>query len=68
MIQADRSVSWGRQFIELFKRNITYLMRNPATVRMTFINASFVAFLVLALFYKVGDVDLSKDYELTKTR
>jgi ABC-2 type transporter len=68
MIQADRSVSGWKQFTEIFKRNITYLLRNPTTVRMTFINAAFISLVVLALFYKVGDVDLSKDTEGVKTR
>ena len=44
------------------------MIRNPATLRMTFINASFVALLVLALFFKVGDVDLSNDPFGTQTR
>jgi ABC-2 type transporter len=35
---------------------------------MTFINASFIALLVLALFYKVGDVNLKEDYEGKLTR
>ena len=68
MIQADRSVSGFRQFVEIFKRNLTYLLRNPATIRMTFLNTTFVALLVLALFYKVGDVDLVNDPEGKKTR
>ena len=63
MIQEGRSVTIWRQFSELFKRNFTYLMRNPSTVRMTFFNALFIALLVLALFFKVGDVSLQDDIE-----
>ena len=68
MIQADRSVGVMVQFNELFKRNLSYLLRNPATIRMTFINAAFVALLVLSLFYNVGNVYLKDDTEGKKTR
>lgn len=61
MISAERSVSGLKQFIELFKRNMTYLFRNPAIIRMTFFNTIFVALLVLALFWRVCDVDLAND-------
>jgi|APCry1669189034_1035192.scaffolds.fasta_scaffold532908_1 hypothetical protein len=61
MIQADRSVSGWMQFKELFKRNLSYLLRNPASIRMTFTNAAFVALLVLALFFKTGDVSFVDD-------
>jgi len=64
MISSDRSVGFCKQFSELFKRNITYLFRNPITLRMTFANTIFVALLVLILFYKVADIDLSEDYLL----
>jgi hypothetical protein len=48
---------------------MTYLFRNPAIIRMTIFNTVFVALLVLALFWKVCDVDLTKDtLELTLTR
>lgn len=68
MIQADRSVGICKQFTELFKRNLQYLLRNPATIRMTFVNASFIALLVLALFWQVGNVDLTNDIEGRLTR
>lgn len=56
MISADRTVSGFRQFVELFKRNGTYLLRNPVIIRMTFVSSSFIAILVLALFHGVADV------------
>ena len=68
MISTNRSVSCCKQFKELFKRNITYLFRNPITIRVTFVSTIFVALLTMALFYKVGAVDLEKDYFLEKTR
>ncbi len=69
MISADRSVDGWKQFSELFKRNMSYLFRNPAVIRMTFFNTVFVALLVLALFWKACDVDLSNDGKtLIKTR
>lgn len=69
MISADRSVGVCKQFIELFKRNMSYMFRNPAIIRMVFFNTVFVAGLVLALFWKVCDVDLSHDtLDLIKTR
>ena len=58
MISADRSVGSWKQFVELFKRNMSYLFRNPAVIRMTFFNTVFVALLVLSLFWRVCDVDL----------
>ena len=58
MISADRSVSGWRQFSELFKRNIKYLLRNEATMRVTFFNGSFIALLLLCLYFKMSDVDL----------
>ena len=32
-----------------------YLLRNPVVIRMTFVQSTFVALLVLALFWKVAD-------------
>lgn len=43
-------------------------MRNPTTIRMTFINATFIALIVLALFFHVAKVDLSNDLEGKETR
>lgn len=69
MISAERSVGGFKQFVELFKRNLTYSFRNPATIRMTIFNTVFVAVLVIALFWKVCKVDLTNDnLELTLTR
>jgi hypothetical protein len=68
MISEGRSVSGWTQFVELFKRNSTYLLRNPATIRMTFVNAAFIALLVLALFFKVADIYLGDDIFFDKTR
>lgn len=68
MISADRSVSGWRQFMELFKRNVAYLLRNPVSIKMTFIHASFVSLLVLALYFHVANVDLGDDLEGMKTR
>lgn len=67
MISDERSVSGWTQFVELFKRNSMYLLRNPATIRMTFVNAAFLALLVLALFFKIADIYLGNDYFFEKT-
>ena len=61
MISTNRSVSCCKQFKELFKRNITYLFRNPITIRVTFVSTIFVGLLTMILFFKVGDVNLKND-------
>ena len=68
MISTNRSVSGCKQFNELFKRNITYLFRNPITIRVTFISTAFTSLLTMILFYKVAGVDLTDDNRLTQTR
>ncbi len=67
MISTNRSVSGCKQFNELFKRNITYLFRNPITIRVTFISTAFTSLLTMILFYKVAGVDLTDDNRLTQT-
>jgi hypothetical protein len=42
---------------------MSYLFRNPAVIRMVIFNTIFVAGLVLALFWKVCNVDLTHDTE-----
>jgi hypothetical protein len=67
MISTNRSVSGCKQFNELFKRNITYLFRNPITIRVTFISTAFTALLTMILFYQVAAVDLTHDNLLVQT-
>ena len=56
MISEDRSVSKWKQFKLLFIRNLQYLLRNPSSIRMTFVNSVVVALLVLMLFWQVANV------------
>ena len=67
MISTNRSVSGCKQFSELFKRNITYLLRNPVTIRVTFVSTTFIAFLTMILFWQVSAVDLTHDDYLKLT-
>lgn len=54
MIQEQRSVSRCTQFVEVFRRNLKYLFRNPVLLRFTIFNAIVIALLTLSLFYHVG--------------
>ena len=45
---------------------MSYLLRNPATLRVTFVNSAFVSFLVLALFYNVGNEDTEASFYNTR--
>eukprot|EP00347_Sterkiella_histriomuscorum_P018132 403346668 len=56
IIQEKRSVSTWVQFRELFKRNLKYLLRNPRTLNATLFNSIFIGLLVLAIYFKVGDM------------
>lgn len=67
MISNNRSVSGCKQFSELFKRNITYLFRNPITIRVTIISTAFTALLTMILFWQVCAVDLTHDDYLQQT-
>ncbi len=62
IIQEQRSVTTWVQFREIFKRNMKYMLRNPKTLNAAFFNSIFIALLVLALFYKVGDYTRADSY------
>lgn len=62
-IQEKRTVTTWVQFREIFKRNLTYLLRNPRTLNAAFFNAIFVGLMVLSLFYKVGDYTRSRTFD-----
>jgi len=51
------------QFREIFMRNLTYMLRNPRTLNAAFFNSVFIALLILALFYKVGDYTRATTYK-----
>ena len=54
-LAADRNVSSLTQFIELFKRNLQYLVRNPRGLKGVFFNGVFSGLLQLALYWHIGD-------------
>lgn len=60
-IEENRSVSTWKQFSLLFERNVRYILKNPASVRSIFFNSIFSAFLIVNLFWKVGDIDKAKN-------
>jgi hypothetical protein len=68
MISSDRSVSGWKQFSELFKRNFSYLMRNKVSIQVLVANASIIALVMLALFFRIAGITLSDDLLLEKTR
>ena len=43
------------QFTEIFKRNWKFLTRNRKNVTGVIFNSSFIALLVLSVFWKVGE-------------
>lgn len=56
-IARDRQVSKCMQFKAVFKRNLSYLMRNPRTTQALFFNVTFTAFIYLCVFWKIGEPD-----------
>lgn len=54
---SKRNVSIFTQFWAIFVRNWIFLIRNPKAQKAIVFQAAFMALLMLALFYKVGEVD-----------
>jgi hypothetical protein len=53
-IARERQVSMWFQYKEIFKRNMTYLLRNPRTMQALFLNIIIVTLFILALFYHIA--------------
>lgn len=56
-IALERKVSVCQQFIAIFKRNMTYLLRNPRTIQSMFMNAILIAVFYLCTYWHMGDPD-----------
>lgn len=52
---ANRHVSCVWQFVAIFQRNWTYLLRNPRSLMGILFNGAFSALLNLALYWNIGD-------------
>ena len=59
-------MSGWKQFSELFKRNIQYLLRNEATMRVTFFNGAFIALMLLSLYFRMSDVDIEDNVQQSR--
>ena len=53
------------QFKAIFKRNLSYLLRNPRTLQALFVNVTVTAFIYLCVYWQIGDPD---DYDDTAQR
>jgi hypothetical protein len=49
-----RQVSPCFQFTEIFRRNLTYLLRNPRTIQALFMNIIIVTVFILLLFFHIA--------------
>jgi hypothetical protein len=56
-INENRSSSSWTQFVQIFKRNNIYLIRNPQTIQATFTNAVLFGSLLLCVFWQVANPD-----------
>lgn len=56
-IARERQVSKCMQFKAIFKRNLSYLLRNPRTLQALFVNVSVTAFIYLCVYWHVGEPD-----------
>mmetsp|Transcript_45991 Transcript_45991/g.33751 ORF Transcript_45991/g.33751 Transcript_45991/m.33751 type:complete len:164 (+) Transcript_45991:992-1483(+) len=56
-IAAQRGVSSWLQFKMIFTRNLTYLLRNPDTLKALFVNTVIVTLFILILFFNVCSPD-----------
>jgi len=52
-----RNVSHITQFVELFKRNLSYIIRNPRGSKALIGQGCFMGLLILSLFWQVGEFD-----------
>jgi len=57
MIGMSRKVGALTTFAALFNRNILYLLKNPKSLITIFFNAVFIGLLVLAVFWRIGNMN-----------
>lgn len=58
-----RRSSFLRQWVEIFVRNMRFLLRNRKGLIAIIFNSAFIALLMLSVWYNTGDIPSNEDLE-----